>query len=59
MQNHIGVVHEDYKPFMCSVCEYRALKAAKLRVHIAEEHRDNKNAEIVEITRDESKFQVR
>ena len=38
MKKHFSVVHEDFKPFYCSECNFRALKAFRVKTHIQKNH---------------------
>ena len=37
-EKHFSVVHEDFKPFYCSECNFRALKAFRVKTHIQKNH---------------------
>ena len=38
MRSHYSVVHEDFKPFYCSECAFRAPKAFRVTSHIEKNH---------------------
>lgn len=38
MRAHFSVVHEDFKPFNCSECSFRAPKAFRVTAHIQKNH---------------------
>lgn len=42
MQAHFSVVHEDYKPFNCSECNFRAPKAFRVTVSYFSTHKVQK-----------------
>ena len=38
MRAHFSVVHEDYKPYFCSECQFRAPKSFRVTAHIEKNH---------------------
>ena len=38
MRAHFSVVHEDYKPYYCSECQFRAPKSFRVTAHIEKNH---------------------
>jgi hypothetical protein len=43
MKEHVKIVHENWKPFKCDVCDYASARKGELKRHVVSAHEEKKH----------------